>query len=96
MSNAKQGEKGLPDGAGKGPKLVTIYVNTVAHKVEKDEISFEDVVDLAFPTPPPGGNIGFTVLYQRAHGNKDGSLVSGQTVKVKDGMIFDVTPTDLS
>jgi hypothetical protein len=78
------------------PKPVTIYVNTSPHAVEKDEISFDEVVTLAYPTPPPGGNISFTVLYQRAHGNKDGTLVTGQTVKVKDGMIFDVTPTDLS
>lgn len=83
-------------GQGKGPKPVTIYVNTIAHEVEKDDISFEEVVALAYPTPAPGPNAGFTVLYQRAHGNKDGTLVAGQTVKVKDGMMFDVTPTDLS
>ncbi|MBA2610141.1 MAG: multiubiquitin domain-containing protein [Actinobacteria bacterium] len=79
----------------KSPKLITIYVNTIAHEVEKAEISFDDVLQLAFPSPPPGSD-GFTVLYQRGHGNKDGSLVEGETVKVKDGMIFDVTPTHLS
>jgi hypothetical protein len=80
---------------GKPSKLVTIYVNTISHQVEKDELSFDDVVKLAFPTPPAGSD-GFTVLYQRGHGNKDGSLVEGDTIKVKDGMIFDVTPTHLS
>lgn len=82
--------------SGKNPKTVTIYVNTRAHRVEKDEISFEEVTKLAFPTTPPGANIGYTVTYQRAHGNKDGTLVAGKSVKVKDGMIFDVTATDLS
>ena len=96
MNIAKQDEKDTPKDGGTGRKLVTIYVNTTPHMVEKDEISFEAVVTLAYPTPPPGGNIGFTVLYQRGHGSKDGTLVAGQTVKVKDGMIFDVTPTDLS
>lgn len=88
-------DKGTP-AQGKPPKLVTIYVNTVAREVEKDEISFDEVVKLAYPTRPPGANVGFTILYQRGHGNKDGTLVEGESVKVKEGMIFDVTPTDLS
>jgi hypothetical protein len=83
-------------GGGDDPKTVTIYVNTRPHEVAKEEISFEEVVKLAYPTTPPGANIGYTVTYQRGHGNKDGDLVAGQTVKVKDGMIFDVTATDLS
>ena len=81
-----------------GPRsrLVTIYVNTRPHQVEKDEISYEEVVQLAYPTPPPGQNVGYTVLYQRAHGNKNGALGPGQSIKVKDEISFDVTPTDLS
>jgi hypothetical protein len=79
-----------------GPKPVTIYVNTTAHTVEKGKISFDEVVKLAYPVPPPGANVGFTVLYQRGQSNQDGTLVAGQSVEVKDGMIFDVTPTDLS
>jgi hypothetical protein len=81
---------------GHRPKPVTIYVNTVAHVVDKGEISFDEVVKLGYPVPPPGPNVGYTVLYQRGHGSKDGTLVAGQSVEVKDGMIFDVTPTDLS
>lgn len=78
------------------PKLVTIYVNTRKQQVEKEAISFEEVVLLAYPKTPPGGASGYTVLYQRAQGNKDGALVAGQSVKVKEGMTFDVTPTTLS
>lgn len=81
----------------KGPKGVTIIVNTRKHSVPKNEkISFEAVVVLAYPTAPAGENVEFTVMYQRGEGNKDGTLVPGQSVKVKDGMIFDVTPTDKS
>lgn len=94
--STKQDDTVKPGRDEKRSRLVTIYVNTVPHRVEKDEISFEEVVALAFPEPPAGGNLGFTVLYQRGHGNKEGTLVAGQSVKVKDGMIFDVTPTDLS
>ena len=79
------------------PKMVTIIVNTRKHTVDKNrDISFEEVVALACPDVPTGGNVGFTVMYQRAHGNKDGTLVAGQSVRVKEGMIFDVTPTDCS
>ena len=78
------------------PKTVTIYVNTRSHEVPKGDITFEAVVKLAYPSTPPGANIGFTVTYERGHGNKDGVLVAGQSVKAKEGMIFDVTATDLS
>lgn len=80
----------------KPPKTVTIFVNTRPHEVEKkDEISFEEVVALAYPDTPPGGDVAYSVLYERGHGG-DGTLVPGQSVKVKDRMRFDVTATDRS
>lgn len=91
MATTPQTDKAKPD-----PKLVTIFVNTRRHETPKDEISYEEVVSLAYPEGPTGPNVGFTVLYQRGYGNKDGALGAGQSVKVKDGMSFDVTPTDLS
>lgn len=99
MSNdSSNDKKDKPDdgGGGHGPKPVTIYINTKPHTVAKDEISYEEVTKLAFPSTVLGPNDGFTVMYQRGHGNKDGSLVAGQSVKVKEGMVFDVTPTHLS
>lgn len=76
---------------------VIITVNTKPFDVAKDEISFEEVVALAFGAVPPGDNVAFTVTYRRGRGNKpSGSLVEGATVKVKDGMIFNVTKTDKS
>lgn len=81
----------------KDPKTVTIYVNTHPHEWDrKDDISFEEVVALAFPNIPIGGNFAFAVMYERGRGPADGTLVSGQSVKVKDGMRFDVTATDRS
>jgi hypothetical protein len=78
-------------------KAVTIRVNTRPHSWEKkDDISFEEVAALAYPSTPAGGNVAFSVMYERGHGNADGILVPGQTVKVKDGMRFDVTATDRS
>ena len=83
----------MPD---QGRKLVTIVVNTREHQVEKDEITFEEVVALGLNPVPSGPNVLITVTYHRGHGNKSGDLLPGQSVKVKDGMVFDVTPTDQS
>ena len=90
-----------PTDAGNGKedsKTVTIIVNTREKAVEKNaEISFEDAVQLAFDgNPPTGPYMEFTVMYRRAAGNKDGSLVAGQSVKVKEGMVFNVSATDRS
>lgn len=61
------------------------------------EISFEEVVALAYEDPPFGENTLFSVTYRRGQGNKpEGILAPGETVKVKEGMIFDVTATDKS
>lgn len=72
-------------------KSYTIIVNTREKTVETDQITFEQVVSLAFDEPPTGENLQITVLYRRGHGNKEGTLVAGQSVKVKNGMVFDVT-----
>jgi hypothetical protein len=78
-------------------KPVTIYVNGTAHIVEKGKITFEQVVTLAFPTPPPGENIDYTVMYSRGAKDKpQGDLEPGQDVEVVEAMRFDVTPTDRS
>lgn len=86
-------------GHGSDAKTVTIIVNTRSKTVSKNEdITFERAVDLAYDgSPPTGENVGFTVMYQRAEGNKDGTLVAGGPgVKAKEGMIFDVSATDRS
>ena len=40
-----------------GPKPVTIIVNGEPHDVPKEEISFDEVVALAYPGGPQGPNI---------------------------------------
>jgi hypothetical protein len=77
---------------------VSVIVNSEQKVVDKkDELTFDEVVDLAFNPRPTGPNIEFEITYRRGHGNKpEGTLVQGESVKVKDGMIFHVTPTDKS
>jgi hypothetical protein len=75
-------------------KTATITVNTRAHSWSEREITFEQVVELAFPGQPydPAGT---TVEYSRGHG-PDHALRPGKSVKVKDGMVFDVEPANRS
>ena len=76
---------------------VTIYVNTRPKPWGEKDISYDQVVALAFATPPTGDNVDITVTYRRGDGKKpEGALSAGGEVKVKDGMIFDVTATDRS
>ena len=79
-------------------KAVTIYVNGRAKTLAKNhEISFEEIVALAFDNPPTGDGVQFTVQYSRGNSPKPtGTLVDGQKVKVKEGMEFDVTSTNRS
>lgn len=80
------------------PKTVTIIVNGRQKTVAKNaELSFDQIVALAFENPPTGDGIQYTVQYTRGHGDKpSGTLVEGQSVKVKEGMEFDVTSTNRS
>jgi hypothetical protein len=78
-------------------KDITIIVNGRQKAVADKEISFAEIVALAFDNPPTGPNIVFTITFRRGHGNRpEGTLVEGETVKVKEGMIFNVTATDKS
>ena len=79
------------------PKTYTIYVNGQEKTVTTKTVTYEQIVTLAFPNPIIGQNIIYTVGYEDGpHHNPSGSLMPGGKVKVKDGMIFDVTPTDKS
>ena len=58
-------------------------------------ISYSQVVQLAFPNDQANDTIEYTVAYANPHG-KDGTLVEGQSVHIKKGMIFNVTKTNRS
>jgi len=78
-------------------KVFTIAVNAQKKEVAETKLSFDEVVKLAYPIPPDGQNIMFTIKYRKGpKENPKGSLLEGETVRIKNGMIFDVTPTDRS
>ena len=79
-------------------KEIMIIVNGREKTVAiREELTFHQLVALAFDDPPTGRFIYFTITYRRGPGNKpEDTLVEGETVKLKDGMIFNVTYTDKS
>ncbi len=61
------------------------------------EISFDQVVGLAYDPVPSNPNIIFHVLYSNGAGRPpSGRLAEGGSVKVHDGTVFNVSTTDKS
>lgn len=78
-------------------KTVTIIVNGRPRIVQKEQLSFENAVELAYPGDPHAETTTFTVAYSKGPDDRPtGTLVAGKSVKVKEGMVFNVTRTDRS
>lgn len=81
-------------------KQVTIIVNGRQKTVPKDEMTFREIVEIAFPgAPPPSETMVYTVAYKKGGNEKkpEGTLEDGDPpLKMKDGMIINVTQTDRS
>ena len=78
-------------------KHSNIIVNGRKKEVAASSLSYDDVVNLAFDNQPPRGeNVVITVTYSKGPHNSSGTLVAGQSVEVKSGMVFNVTATDRS
>lgn len=76
---------------------VKIIVNAREKEWKKKNISFDQIVKLAYPTPPAGQLIVYTVTYHNGpRVNPEGTMLDGDKVKVKDGMVFNVQYTDKS
>jgi hypothetical protein len=75
----------------------TIIVNARKRDFDQPEISFEQVVILAFGTISTNPNIVYGVTYKAGpRENREGTMDRGSRVKIKNGMIFNVTQTDKS
>ena len=79
-------------------QTVTIFVEGKPHQWPKDnDISYAEVVTLEVPDYAQHPEITYSVKYKRGHGNKpEGVLAPGESVKVKEGMIFSVSETGQS
>lgn len=76
-------------------KTTMVVINGRQREVSGHKISYSQLVQLAFPDDQKSETIEYTVDYANPHG-KDGSLVDGEEVHIKEGMIFNVTKTNRS
>lgn len=82
---------------GKKEKLITILVNGEEKEVEKERISYEEVIILAFGNYDSSERTTYTITYFRGENHKpNGVLVKGKEVMVKKGMKFNVSKTNRS
>lgn len=73
---------------------VTIIVNARSKEVERGTLTFNRVVELAFGTFDPNPNVTYDVTWSL---HKDhGSLVYGQTLEARKGLVINVTRSDKS
>lgn len=78
-------------------KLVTIIVEGTPHEWAEEFITYSEVVTLEVPDYAQHPEITYSVKYKNGHGNKpEDTLAIGESVRVKDGMIFSVSETGQS
>ncbi len=76
---------------------VTIIVNSRPKVVATEEVSYDEVLGLAFDPIPTGPNVKITIAYTDGAGRPyEGYLRPGGSVKVQEGTTFDVDATDNS
>jgi len=75
-------------------KFFNIIVNAREKKWPKGQITFDEVIELAFGSVSADPNVVYSLTY-KAHGN-EGTLVKGGSVDVVNGMIFNVTQANKS
>ncbi len=76
------------------PADIEIVVNARPYTVVGTKVTFEQIVQLAFPGSAPAANVVFTMTYRRAASEPHaGSLTVGGSVNVKKGSVFNVTRT---
>ena len=86
-----------PEVTDQNDKTVTIVVNGRSRQVTTEELSFDELVSLAFDDPARGPQIVFTITFRKAGGRiEEGILDEGQRLKVRNGTVINVTRTDQS
>ena len=76
-------------------KEVRIFINTREFVVSKTKLTYQELVDMAYPGDVPGPDKVYEITYSSEHG-PDGSVGVGGEVKLKEGMVFNVGITNRS
>ncbi|MDR4888368.1 multiubiquitin domain-containing protein [Fredinandcohnia sp. QZ13] len=77
-------------------KVFNLIINGRMKEVDEKKLSYQQVINLAFGQVVPTPNIVFTVKYSKGKHEDKGSMVEGDVITVKEGMIINVTRTDKS
>ncbi|AEI52165.1 multiubiquitin domain-containing protein [Runella slithyformis] len=79
------------------PVDVILIINGKEKPWQKKKITFSELVTLAFGTYTDNDTTVYTVTYKRGpNQNPEGSMVKGDSVHIKNKMVFNVTATDKS
>ncbi len=72
-----------------------IIINAERIDVTAKELTYRELCLLAFPDGQFGDNVAWTVTYSDPHG-PEGSMVDGDSIKIKKGTVFNVGRSDKS
>ena len=81
------------------PQKITVLVNGEEKvlPLHTKQLSYEEIVKLAYGTLPTNPNTIYTVAYSNGPvENPKGTLTRGRLVLVKEGMVFNVSKSDKS
>ena len=81
------------------PNRITVLVNGEEKMLppHTEQLSYEEIVKLAYGTLPTNPNTIYTVAYSNGPSeNLKGTLTRGRSVVVKEGMVFNVSKSDKS
>ena len=81
------------------PNRITVLVNGEEKMLlpHVQQLSYEEIVKIAYGTLPTNPNTIYTVAYSNGPiENPKGTLVRGRSVVVKEGMVFNVSKSDKS
>lgn len=75
---------------------ITIIINGRPKVVQEKKLSFIEIIKLAFGSYLENDRTVYTMTYKKAVDKHQGSLVLGEELKIKTGVIINVTSTDKS
>lgn len=78
------------------PRVFHIVVNGRERTVDSDVVTYEKVVALAPNLPPPSEGVEYNVTFSNAVSPREGDLIAGESVIVKNGTHFVVSPSNRS
>jgi hypothetical protein len=78
-------------------KVSIILVNAREKEWSEKDINYDQIIVLAFGSVSNDPNVSYSATFKKGENEKpEGIMVKGDSVKVKDGMRFNVTQTNRS